>query len=51
MAIQQARRQIRRYLPIDRDILHAEWPLSSDTSTFWEELLRDSLMFFVKFII
>ena len=38
MAIQQARRQIRRYLPIDRDILHAEWPLSRDISTFWEEL-------------
>ena len=40
MAIQQARRHIRRYLPIDRDILHAEWPLSRDTSTFWEELGR-----------
>ena len=40
MAIQQARRQIRRYLPIDRDILHAEWPLTRDTSTFWEELGR-----------
>ena len=40
MAIQRARRQIRRYLPIDRDILHAEWPLTGDTSTFWEELGR-----------
>ena len=40
IAIQQARRQIRRYLPIDRDSLHAEWPLSRDTSTFWEELGR-----------
>ena len=40
MAIQQARRQIRRYLPIDRDILHAEWPLIRDTSIFWEELGR-----------
>ena len=40
MAIQQARRQIRRYLPIDRDILHADWPLPRDTSTFWEELGR-----------
>ena len=38
--IQQARRQIRRYLPIDRDILHAEWPLSRGNSTFWEELGR-----------
>ena len=40
MEIQQARRQIRRYLPIDRDILHAEWPLSRGNSTFWEELGR-----------
>ena len=40
MAIQQARQQVRRYLPIDRDILHAEWPLSRDNSTFWEELGR-----------
>ncbi len=40
MEIQQARRQIRRYLPIDRGILHAEWPLSRGNSTFWEELGR-----------
>ena len=38
--IQQAQRQMRRYLPIDRDILHAEWPLSRGNSTFWEELGR-----------
>ena len=40
MAIQQARREIRRYLPIDRDILHAEWPLSGGSSAFWEKLGR-----------
>ena len=38
MAIQQARQRMRRYLPIDRGILHADWPLSRDTPAFWEEL-------------
>ena len=38
MAIQQARQRIRRYLPIDRDILHADWPLSRDYPAFWLEL-------------
>ena len=38
MAIEQARQQMRRYLPIDRSILHADWPLSIDDTAFWEEL-------------
>ena len=38
MAIQQARQRIRRYLPIDRDTLHADWLLSRDYPAFWEEL-------------
>ena len=39
MAIQQARQRMRRYLPIDRDVLlHADWPLFKDNRTFWEEL-------------
>ena len=38
IAIQQARERIRRYLPIDRSIFHADWPLSRDHPAFWEEL-------------
>ena len=37
-AIQQARQRILQYLPIDRDIFHADWPLSWDHPAFWEEL-------------
>lgn len=37
-AIWQARERIRRYLPIDRDILHPDWPLSMDNPEFWREL-------------
>ena len=36
--IWHARQRMRRYLPIDRDILHADWPLSRDKPAFWEEL-------------
>ena len=36
--IRHARQRMRRYLPIDRDILHADWPLSRDKPAFWEEL-------------
>ena len=38
MAIEQARQWIRPYLPIDRSILHADWPLSIDSTAFWEAL-------------
>ena len=38
IAIKQARQLMRRYLPIDRSILHADWPLSRDNTAFWEEL-------------
>ena len=38
MAIEQARQRMRRYLPIDRSVLHADWPLSRDNTAFWEEL-------------
>ena len=37
-AIRQAREQMRRYLPLDRDILHPDWPLSMDNPEFWREL-------------
>ena len=40
IAIQQVRQSMRRYLPIDQDILHTDWPLSRDNSGFWEELGR-----------
>ena len=36
--IWHARQRLRRYLPIDRDILHADWPLSRDKPAFWAEL-------------
>lgn len=37
-AIRQARERMRRYLPIDRDILHPDWPLSMNNPDFWREL-------------
>ncbi len=39
-AMSQARQQLRRYLPIDRDILPADWPLNEGESVFWQELGR-----------
>ena len=38
MAIRQARERMRRYLPIDRNVLHADWPLYGDNPAFWKEL-------------
>ena len=38
MAIQEARQRIRRYLPIDRNVLHDDWPVSGDYPAFWLEL-------------
>ena len=38
MAIQEARQRIRRYLPIDRNVLHDDWPVSRDYPAFWLEL-------------
>ncbi len=37
-SIQEARRRMRTYLPLDRAIFHPDWPLSRDNSAFWEEL-------------
>ena len=31
---------MRTYLPIDRDILPPDWPLSKDDTMFWEELRK-----------
>ena len=38
MAIQEARQRIRRHLPIDRNVLHDDWPVSGDYPAFWLEL-------------
>ena len=38
MAIQEARQRIRRYLPIDRNMLHDDWPIFGDYPAFWLEL-------------
>ena len=38
MAIQEARQRIRRYLPIDRNVLHDDWPIFGDYPPFWLEL-------------
>ena len=38
MEIKEARRRIRRYLPIDRNVLHDDWPVSGDYPAFWLEL-------------
>ena len=37
-SIQEARRRMRSYLPLDRSIMHPDWPLSRDNPAFWEEL-------------
>ena len=37
-AIRQARERIRRYLPIDRGILPADWPVNRCAPVFWREL-------------
>ena len=37
-AIRQARERMRRYLPIDRDNLPADWPVNQGISVFWQEL-------------
>ena len=37
-SIQESRRRLRSYLPLDRSILHPDWPLSRDNQPFWEEL-------------
>lgn len=37
-SIQEARRRLRSYLPLDRSIMHSDWPLSRDNPAFWEEL-------------
>ena len=29
---------MRSYLPIDRDVLYPDWPLSKNNTMFWEEL-------------
>ena len=38
MALQEARQRIRRYLPIDRNVLHDDWPIFGDYPPFWLEL-------------
>ena len=38
--VNQARERMRMYLPIDRDKLHAGWPLPRGAPTFWESLGR-----------
>ena len=38
--INRARERMRMYLPIDRDKLHAEWPVHKGTPSFWENLGR-----------
>ena len=38
MAIQEARQRILRYLPIDRSVLHDDWPVSGNYPAFWLEL-------------
>ena len=37
-SIQEARHRMRSYLPLDRSIMHPDWPLSPDNPEFWEEL-------------
>ena len=37
-AIRQARERMRRYLPIDRDNLPADWPVNQGAPAFWQEL-------------
>ena len=39
-AIRQARERLRRYLPIDRDILPADWPVNQGEPVFWQELSK-----------
>ena len=36
--IRQARERMRRYLPIDRDNLPADWPVNQGAPVFWQEL-------------
>lgn len=37
-AISKARERLRRYLPIDRDLLQLDWPVDQGPAVFWQEL-------------
>ncbi len=37
-AIRDARERLRRYLPIDRDVLPPDWPVNQGPAVFWQEL-------------
>lgn len=39
-AIPEARERLRRYLPIDRDVLPPDWPVNQGPAVFWQELGR-----------
>ena len=43
--ILRARQRMRDYLPFARDHLHADWPLSRENPSFWQELGKTVAMF------
>ena len=45
IAILEARQRIRRYLAIDRNVLHDDWPIFGDYPPFWLELGKTGAAF------